>query len=148
MDEKFMQVHSFGNVLQNRCSQKFRNIHMNTYVLESHFNKVAMTWPSHPLVVELIFLWTRFFWKSLLYGIRSTKHKNTTSVSFFKKYLSRLGLVISHLNKDEFIYNFIAINPVFSLHIYHVKRRFRLSACITSSNSGKSYWVITAPLSS
>ena len=29
------------NVLQNRCSLKFRNIHRKTPVLESLFNKVA-----------------------------------------------------------------------------------------------------------
>ena len=35
------QKHLFADVLYNRCSYKFRNIHRKTPVLESHFNKVA-----------------------------------------------------------------------------------------------------------
>ena len=36
-----IQKHSFTDDLQNRCSKKLRNIHRNTPVLESLFNKVA-----------------------------------------------------------------------------------------------------------
>ena len=36
-----MQKQPFANVLQNRCSKKFRNIHRKTLVLESPFDKVA-----------------------------------------------------------------------------------------------------------
>ena len=35
------QKQPFADVLQNRCSQKFRNIHRTTSVLESLYNKVA-----------------------------------------------------------------------------------------------------------
>ena len=37
----FRQKQPFADVLQNRCSYKFRNIHMKTPVLEPLFNKVA-----------------------------------------------------------------------------------------------------------
>ena len=37
----FVQKQLFTDVLQNRCSQKFRNIHRKTPVLESLFDKVA-----------------------------------------------------------------------------------------------------------
>ena len=36
-----VQKQPFANFLQNWCSQKFRNIHRKTPVLESLFNKVA-----------------------------------------------------------------------------------------------------------
>ena len=32
---------SFADSLQNRCSEKFRNIHRKTPVLESLFNKIT-----------------------------------------------------------------------------------------------------------
>ena len=35
------QKQSFANVLQNRCSEKFRKFYRKTYVLESLFDKVA-----------------------------------------------------------------------------------------------------------
>ena len=37
----YFQIQSFADVLQNRCSSEFCNIHRKTPMLESLFNKVA-----------------------------------------------------------------------------------------------------------